>query len=279
VSVTGSAYGGVVHSPKATPVAVRTAGSGPPVLLLHGFTQTGACLGPLADDLARDHTVVLPDLPGHGGSAGVAGAGLWDAADLLADVLVELVATHGDGAVPVLGYSLGGRTALHLALARPDLVRSLVLVGATAGIEDPAERAARAASDDALADRIEQIGVEAFLGEWLAQPLFAALPPWARFDDERRTNTAAGLADSLRHAGTGRMDPLWDRLGALDVPVRCLAGERDARFAALARRLAHAVGPSGSVGLVPGAGHAAHLEAPAAVVGEVRTILGTQPPR
>jgi 2-succinyl-6-hydroxy-2,4-cyclohexadiene-1-carboxylate synthase len=253
---------------------VRTVGTGPPVLLLHGFTQTGACLGPLADDLARDHTVVLPDLPGHGGSGGVTGAGLWDTADLLADVVADLSARP----VVVVGYSLGGRTALHLALAHPDLVGALVLVGATAGIDDPDERAVRAASDDALADRIERVGVDAFLEEWLAQPLFAGLPPWARFDDERRSNTAAGLADSLRHAGTGRMDPLWDRLGSLDVPVRCLAGQRDAKFRALAERLAAAVGPTGAVGVIDGAGHAAHLEAPEAVVGQVRDVLTPQPP-
>jgi 2-succinyl-6-hydroxy-2,4-cyclohexadiene-1-carboxylate synthase len=168
---------------------------------------------------------------------------------------------------------------LHLALARPDLVAALVLVGATAGIDDAAERAARAAADDALADRIETIGVAAFLDEWLAQPLFAGLPPWARFDDERRSNTAAGLADSLRHAGTGRMEPLWDRLDALDVPVRCLAGERDTRFTALAERLASAVGATGSAGTIPGAGHAAHLEAPDAVTAEVRAVLDAQPPR
>jgi 2-succinyl-6-hydroxy-2,4-cyclohexadiene-1-carboxylate synthase len=250
---------------------MRTDGSGPPVLLLHGFTQTGACMGPLADDLARDHRVLLVDLPGHGGSAGLTGADLWTAADAVARAVADVAPQ--DGPVTVIGYSLGGRLALHLALRHPDTVQSLVLIGATAGIDDDAARAPRAADDAALADHIVDVGVDAFLHEWLAQPLFADLPAWARFDAERRANTAAGLADSLRHAGTGVMEPLWDRLGAIDVPSLVLAGERDAKFAGLARRLAEAIGADASVDLVPDAGHAAHLEAPDDVISRVRALL------
>jgi len=121
---------------------------------------------------------------------------------------------------------------------------------------------------------VEDVGVGTFLAEWLAQPLFEGLPAWARFDAERRTNTAAGLADSLRHAGTGTMTPLWDRLVAIEVPVLCLAGGQDTRFAALAGRLVAAIGPNATAGLVPGAGHAAHLERPEDVIVEVRALLG-----
>ena len=233
-------------------------------MLLHGFTQTGACLGPLSDDLARDHTVRLPDLPGHGGSAMLARADLWHTADLVAEAC---------GTGIYVGYSMGGRAALHLALAHPELVDGLVLIGATAGIEDSVDRAARVAADEALADRVTDIGVDRFLQEWLAQPLFADLPDWARFDDERRANTAAGLAASLRHAGTGAMEPLWDRLGSIDVPVLCLAGEHDTKFTALAERLAASIGPNATVGIVAGAGHAVHLEAPDATIALVRNWL------
>jgi len=269
-----------VRSPNATPLAVRTDGSGPPVLLLHGFTQTGACLGPLARVLARDHRVLLADLPGHGGSAELAGADLWTAADLLARAVTE--ASPDRHPAVVVGYSLGGRLALHLALRHPDTVQAVVLVGATAGIDDDAARAARAAADATLADHIVDVGVDAFLLEWLDQPLFAGLPAWARFDGERRANTAAGLAGSLRHAGTGAMEPLWDRVGAIDAPSLVLAGGRDAKFAALAGRLADAIGANASADLVPDAGHAAHLEAPDAVISRVRALLDrgarAQPP-
>jgi 2-succinyl-6-hydroxy-2,4-cyclohexadiene-1-carboxylate synthase len=230
-----------------------TAGAGPRLVLVHGFTQDGRCWGQVAAGLAAGHEVVLVDAPGHGRSAAVT-AGLEEGAALLG-------ATGGPAAY--LGYSMGGRLCLTLALARPDLVRALVLVGATAGIEDPVERAARRERDEALAARLEAVGVPAFVDEWLAQPLFAGLPAEAAFAAERREGTVAGLAASLRTAGTGAQEPSWHRLHELAMPVLVVAGERDARFAALGRRLAAAVGANATFATVPGAGHAAHLEAPA----------------
>ncbi len=180
-------------------------GSGPRVVLVHGFTQTSASWADIAAELAADHEVVAVDLPGHGGSGPA--LDLWATAD-------ELVATGGPATY--VGYSLGGRVALHAALAHPEAVQRLVLLGATAGIDDAAERAARRAADETLAASIEQHGVDAFLQQWLALPLFAGLPKEAAGLDERRANTVEGLAASLRLAGTGTMDPpLWSRLGEL----------------------------------------------------------------
>ncbi|HEX9994834.1 MAG TPA: alpha/beta fold hydrolase [Acidimicrobiales bacterium] len=240
-----------------------TTGAGPRLVLVHGFTQDRRCWGPVAGALAEDHEVVLVDAPGHGRSAGVP-AGLEDGARLLGEA---------GGRAAYLGYSMGGRLCLTLALARPELVTALVLVGATAGIEDPGERAARRAADEALADRLERIGVEAFVDEWLAGPLFAGLPAWARFEAERREGSAAGLAASLRLAGTGTQPPSWHRLGELAMPVLVVAGERDIRFSAAGRRLAAAVGPNAAFAAVPGAGHAAHLEAPDRFLAVVRPWL------
>ncbi|HEY8523849.1 MAG TPA: alpha/beta fold hydrolase [Acidimicrobiales bacterium] len=243
------------------------AGAGPRVVLLHGFTQTGRCWGPVADDLARDHEVVRLDAPGHGGSSAVR-------ADLAATA--ALIAEAGGPAVYV-GYSMGARMALHVALRAPEVVRGLVLVGGTPGIEDDDERAARRRRDEALAQRIREIGVAAFLDEWLAQPLFAGLPPWARFDGERRRNTAEGLASSLELAGTGSQRPLWGDLGRIAVPVLAVAGSDDERYAAIARRLAAAIGGPASVALVPDAGHAAHLERPEAFLAALRPWLAQLP--
>jgi 2-succinyl-6-hydroxy-2,4-cyclohexadiene-1-carboxylate synthase len=240
-------------------------GQGRRIALVHGFTQTRRCWGPVADDLAGDHEVVAIDAPGHGRSASVP-ADPWRSADLLA-------AAGGDATY--LGYSMGGRLCLHLALAHPRRVRGLVLVGATAGIEDPAQRAARRAEDEARARRLEAEGLDAFLDAWLAQPLFAGLPEEAACRPARRENTVAGLAASLRLAGTGAQEPLWHRLAALAMPVLVLAGEHDERFAALGRRLVAAVGDNATLALVAGAGHAAHLEAPAAFVGVLRPWLAT----
>ena len=238
-------------------------GTGPRLALVHGFTQTRACWGPVADDLAGDHEVVRIDAPGHGRSATVA-ADLVTTADLLADVA---------GPATWLGYSMGGRACLHLALRRPDAVRALVLLGATAGIEDTAERAARVEADEVLARQLEEEGLEPFLDRWLALPLFAGLSPEAQHRDARLENDARALAGSLRLAGTGAQEPLWDRLAELRAPVLLVAGERDERFAATAARMAGLIGDRAEVRLVLDAGHAAHLERPQAFLDVVRPWL------
>lgn len=237
------------------------------LVLLHGFTQTAECWGPVGDDLARDHDVVRLDAPGHG-----------SATDVRADLVetAALAAAAGGRGVYV-GYSMGARMALHVALEHPAVVAGLVLVGGTPGIADEDERAARQAQDHSLAARIRTIGVDAFLTEWLDQPLFAGLPDWARFDDERRRNTAEGLASSLELAGTGSQTPLWDRLPELQMPVLVVAGADDARYAALAAAMASSVGANAEVALVPDAGHAAHLERPDAFLALLRDWLGRAP--
>lgn len=236
------------------------------VVLVHGFTQTARCWAPIDQSLAADHEVVAVDAPGHGGSTAIS-ASFAEAVDLV-------VGAGGPGAY--LGYSMGGRLALAAAIAQPDAIQRLVLVGASPGVADPDERAARIAADEALADRIEAIGVDAFLDEWLALPLFAGLHPAAAHLDERRRNTATGLADSLRRCGTGAQPSQWDRLGELGarrLPVLLVVGEHDAKFRAIAEAMAAAIGPSASIAVVPGAGHTAHLEQPAAFLATARPFL------
>lgn len=232
------------------------------VVLLHGFTQTGASWQPVVTRLgghgttSRPITVRCPDLPGHG-----------DRGEVVTDLdgAARLVADECGRAVYV-GYSMGGRVALHLALARPDLVERLVLVGATPGIEDADERAARVADDEQLAQRIERDGVERFLESWLSLPLFASLPPEARSLDTRLVNTATGLASSLRTCGTGRQADLWGRLGQIRCPTVVVAGQHDEKFADIGRRMT-ALLPDARFVAVAGAGHAVHLERPDVVAG------------
>ncbi|HEX7146496.1 MAG TPA: alpha/beta fold hydrolase, partial [Actinomycetota bacterium] len=171
------------------------------------------------------------------------------------------------------GYSLGGRLCLRLALDRPDLVPALVLIGASPGIGDPGGRAERREADEGLARRVERDGVGAFLDGWRAGPRFASLPEAAAGREERLANTAEGLAYALRRLGTGAQEPLWDRLGGLAPPVLLVAGEHDAKFAGIAREMAAAIGPSAEVALVPGAGHAVHLERPADTAALVEEFL------
>jgi 2-succinyl-6-hydroxy-2,4-cyclohexadiene-1-carboxylate synthase len=238
-------------------------GTGPRVVLVHGFTQTGRSWAAIGADLARDHEVVLVDAPGHAGSAAVR-------ADLTTGG--ALLAAAG-GRATYVGYSMGGRLALHVALDHPDRVDALVLLGATAGIEDEQERAARRRSDEVWASELERDGLDAFLQRWLAQPLFANLPSDPADLHDRRRNTVDGLASSLRLAGTGSQAPRWTDLPRLTMPVLVLAGERDERFVALGRRMAQEIGPNAEFATVPGAGHAAYREQPDAFLAGLRAFL------
>jgi 2-succinyl-6-hydroxy-2,4-cyclohexadiene-1-carboxylate synthase len=227
-------------------------------VLLHGFTQTGRLWGLFGERLAETHTLIAVDLPGHAGSDALR-ADLPETAILVAEAVRAVV---GDSPSAVLGYSLGARVALHVVTASNLSVGRVVLIGATAGIDDPAERALRRAADHALADRLEESGdVEEFLDEWLRGPLFERLPSTAADRTERLRNSATGLAMSLRLSGTGTQAPLWDELPGVTSPVLALAGADDTRFAAHALRLARTA-PQAVASLVPGGGHAAHLAQP-----------------
>jgi 2-succinyl-6-hydroxy-2,4-cyclohexadiene-1-carboxylate synthase len=235
----------------ADALAYTTRGRGERVVLVHGFTQTAHSWDRIARRLARRYEVVTVDAPGHGDS-GPMRADLPAAARLLGDA---------GGPADYVGYSMGGRLCLHLAVARPELVRRLVLVSTTAGIENPAERDTRRQSDEELAASIERDGVDAFLERWLALPLFATLPRDAATLDDRRRNTVAGLASSLRLAGAGSQEPLWEQLRELTMPVLVVAGARDDRYVAIGRRMAELIARA-TFEVIEGAGHAVHLEQP-----------------
>jgi 2-succinyl-6-hydroxy-2,4-cyclohexadiene-1-carboxylate synthase len=228
------------------------------LVLLHGFTQTGRSWQPVRDALAARYRAIAPDLPGHGDFAARRPASF-----AACDAYVRAL---GAERFTLAGYSMGGRIALHAALALGVRIERLVLIGASPGLADPAERAARAADDAALADRIEAIGLEEFVREWGAQPLLAGMPRGVAeaAHADRMRNTAAGLAAALRGLGTGTMPSLWERLGELQMPVELVVGERDAKFRAVAERMERLL-PHARLHVVAGAGHAAQLEAPAAL--------------
>ncbi len=233
------------------------------MVFVHGFTQTGSSWLPIAEQFADNHEVVLIDAPGHGRSCNVR-ADLQHGADLL-------VATTGTA--DYIGYSMGGRLCLHLALTHPEAVSSLAMLGATPGITNDAERAARVAADEALAVKLEHDGVEAFVTSWLDQPLFATLPAAAAGLADRLTNTVAGLASSLRLAGTGSQQSLWAALSHVTAPVLVLAGEFDQKFTPIAHEIVAAIGDNAHFDSIVGAGHAAHLEHPRAVAAALREFV------
>lgn len=248
------------------------------IVLLHGFTQTGRSWDPVVAAMGERYRALAPDLRGHGAAAAARPVGF---AAIEADVLALAPPRFA-----LAGYSMGGRIALDLALrdgeraasdaaaptpgaaghAPPPRVERLALIGASPGLRTAAERAARRAADGQLADAIERDGVEPFARGWAAQPLFAGQPAAvaAAAHAERLRSTPAGLAAALRGAGTGAMEPLWEQLPQLQIPVTLIVGARDAKFRAIAEQMAELI-PQATLHVVTGAGHAVQLEQPEAV--------------
>ena len=230
------------------------------LVLLHGFSGTHRAWDQVVAllDPERYRPLAL-DLPGHGENA--------DAERPISFAsCVSAVLDATPQRFVLAGYSLGGRVALHVALAAPERIERLVLVACSPGIEDATERAARRGSDEALASDLERIPFAQFIERWRTQPLFAAEPPevgaLARADQRR--NRPDALAAVLRGLGTGEMQPQWHRLAELRMPVIVLVGDRDAKFLAIGRRMVDLLADGELI--VAGGGHGLALENPAAVV-------------
>ncbi|HPG24072.1 MAG: 2-succinyl-6-hydroxy-2,4-cyclohexadiene-1-carboxylate synthase [Spirochaetaceae bacterium] len=267
---------GFVRAGGITLRAVRDAGAGRSVLVLHGFTGSAESMQGVARDLAGRREVVRLELVGHGGSDAPRELAAY-AMPACAGQIVDAVAGLGLERPHLLGYSMGGRAALAAAIAAPEAFSSLVLVGATAGIADPIARAERVVADEALAARIEREGIEAFVDAWMALPLFASqarLGPeaLARSRRDRLRQRPQGLANSLRGMGAGAQPPLHDRLDRIAVPVLLVVGEEDAKFRGIAEELRRLLADA-RIAILPDAGHAAHLEAPAAFAACVSHFL------
>jgi len=265
---------------------VRVVGRGHPVLFLHGFSGSGLSWAGIAGLGSRIRAIV-PDLPGHGATgweadpgpaaepdAGTGAVGTGDgpsdrrpraSVERTADDLAAIVRRLGAERVDVVGYSMGARIALRLAVAHPEVVGRLVLEAPSAGIADPAARAERATADAERARLVVGEGIEAFAARWEAEPVLAgeaALPADARARQAaiRRSHAPLGLAASLVYAGQGAMEPLHARLAAVAAPTLVVAGADDPARAR-AEEVAAAI-PGARLVLVPGAGHAPHLERP-----------------
>ena len=243
--------------------------SSDPIILLHGFTSTHRTWDLLGERLSKRHFVITPDLPGHGRSGvspSKAAMGIGPTADAVAEVLKLAQGRRGGRKAALVGYSLGGRIALHLACKHQELLSCLILEGVSPGIERDDEREERKAQDEELAREIERHGVEWFVDYWQENPLFATqkdLPQRVllRMRRDRLSNSAWGLAMSLRASGTGEMAPLWKPMESLRIPVLIVVGKRDGRYSETGSAMRRRIQGS-HIAEVDGAGHCVHLERP-----------------
>ena len=244
------------------------------MLFLHGFMGRAGDWRGISTGLNERLFRVAVDLPGHGASLGMppdrytmGGA---------ARSVLEVLDGAGVEQSTVVGYSMGGRLALYLALRHPDRCAGLFLESASPGLKDTGERAARRRADEEKAARLEAGDLRGFLQAWYGQPLFASL---ARDEDllrrtieDKTRNDPAELAKSLRGMGTGSQPPLWEELPGLRVPALAVAGGLDEKFVGISRRMA-SLDASMRAAVVPGAGHNVHTEAPGAYLSLLESFL------
>jgi 2-succinyl-6-hydroxy-2,4-cyclohexadiene-1-carboxylate synthase len=236
------------------------------VVLLHGFTHTGRSWDPVIRALGERYRAIAPEIRGHGSAAARRPVTL--------EAVIDDIGELTNERFTLAGYSMGGRIALHVALALPARVERLVLIGASPGIADAGEREARRVADERLADELERITIEQFATEWASTTAVLAGQPAevaAAAREDRLRNAPAALARALRGLGTGALPSLWERLGELTMPVALVVGERDEKFRAVAQEMAGLLARP-SVVIVPGAGHAVHLEAPQRVASAIDAI-------
>jgi len=249
---------------------------GEAVLLLHGFTGSAETMRGVSDGLGEGRRCILVDLVGHGSSDVPSGPDDYRMESCLEDLRAVLDAL-GESRVHVVGYSMGARVGLAFAAGHPERVRSAVLVGARAGIEDPLERRTRIDQDERLARRILEEGIEWFVDHWMSLPLFASQQrlgsrALATARAGRLRNRTHGLALSLRGMGAGAQTPLFEQLDRISAPVLLVVGAEDSRFLAIARDLEPRL-PRAREQIIPEAGHAAHLENPQAFDDIARAFL------
>jgi len=240
-------------------------GSGAPLIALHGFTGTGRDFAPLAASLRRQAMTVMPDLLGHGQSDAPAEPDRYRLEQAVRDVLA-VANGLGLGSFDLLGYSMGGRIAMRVALAAPERVHRLVLESASPGIRDPEERRRRQAADEDLARSIERDGLPAFVERWLGQDLFRSLRqlPARRYEalrQEKLGQRPEGLAASLRGGGAGVDPDVWSALGAIRQRVLLIGGMEDQKYLGILQQMADAL-PDARLVRVPRVGHTVHLERP-----------------
>ena len=228
------------------------------IRLIHGFTQTAASWNPVEARLPRDWDVQALEVP--------------DGLDFVATS--EAIGHRGGGSGTWVGYSMGARLCLRLALDRPAAVQRLVLVSGTAGIRTAADRRARRATDEQLASDAERDGVEVFLERWLQGRLFETLPrEAAQLEERRRGNTVHRLVHQLRALGQGSQEPVWDRLSTLEMPVLLVSGQWDRTYTDLAQQMTAAIGGNATHVTIPKAGHSVNLERPDELAHELTSWL------
>lgn len=247
------------------PLHLATVGdpSLPKIVFLHGFLGSGSDWLPFARKLEARFCSILVDLPGHGEAAipadGEADGFFMRTVEALAGEIRRLSA----GPCVLVGYSMGGRIGLALALRHPKLFSKVVIVSSSPGLRTEEERAARRKSDEGIARKIER-NFEGFIDFWYDQPLFATLKSHALFREveaQRKQGSPQNLARALRLLGTGNQPSFWRELAGNRLPMLFCVGEKDTKYVQIGHRMAEHC-PESRLEFFEGCGHTLHIEEP-----------------
>lgn len=261
------------------PLHFKTAGTGPPLLMLHGFTGSSENWIVHLPVLARQFQVITVDVLGHGRSPSPTDITPYRM-DNVAQSIIQIIQKLGTGPVNLLGYSMGGRLAFYIAVHYPEIVQRLILESSSPGLADAAERDARRQRDNDLADWIEANGIEAFvyrwekLSLWDSQKQLSAAQQTA-LRQQRLGNNSTGLSNSLRGMGTGTQPSLWAHLPRLNIPVHLITGKLDTKFVRINTDMASKI-PQATHEIISGCGHMVHLERPLPFQQAVHQFSGKQ---
>lgn len=263
------------------PIVLAGDPANPPLLLIHGFMGNVDDWYRVAQAFSATHYVLGVNLPGHGPD--------WADVDLsdfdmhrTARGLINHLDAMGIGSCSLLGYSMGGRFALFLAIQYPERFTRVILESASPGLDTAEKQHARQIQDRALTDQLRTMDVGSeeyrdFLEEWYDLPLFESLrakPELRATLIQRRVaeNNPARLADSLGPLSTGNQPNLWPALATYTTPTLLLVGEQDRKYRMLAEDMCAAC-PAMAMEAFSDCGHIVHLEKPEAFLTTVRSFL------
>jgi 2-succinyl-6-hydroxy-2,4-cyclohexadiene-1-carboxylate synthase len=221
----------------------------------HDFAQVVNNLG--------EFCCLMVDLPGHGQTK-VAQDSDYQMPNV-AQALIELLVELNIKQCILVGYSLGGRIALYLAIHFPQYFRGVILESASPGLSNQQERDRRIVQDYQLAAQLESLDLADFIQQWYSQPLFASFvqhPDYQQAIARRLDNDPYKLAKSLRFIGLGTQPNLWNSLEKLQLPLLLMVGELDTKFVMINQMMAQSY-PQANLQIVNGAGHNVHFEDPA----------------
>ena len=177
----------------------------------------------------------------------------------------------------LVGYSMGARLALGLSLEFADRFAGLVFISGSPGLETPAARQKRWIADQRVANRLDAEPIEQFLEDWYRQSVFGGVPSEVlRAEIHRKQKLErASWPQILRANSVSQQPNYWERLSELKVPTLSIAGERDEKYRAIAKRVEQELHGS-QCRIIPDCGHIVHREQPQALVSAIEEFVEQQ---